>query len=114
MNLCYSVAHAGNRRSEENYSNFTGIERRSAPLSPLVAHPRVPTTRPFNDVNTHTHTRVPYALVLIVVRRVHTSYTMACDGDDDEDDAYGKRNSHLSSDVLLLGAPRREPRSIDA
>lgn len=66
MNLCYSVAHAGNRRSEENYSNFTGMERRSASLGRLPApSSRTPACRrrahsKTREASTHTHTRATH------------------------------------------------------
>lgn len=81
----------------------------AASQPPRRAPPRAavaPIQRRARSEYAHTHTRDAYAPISIVVRRVHTSYTMACDGDDDDGDyAHGKRNSRLSSDVLLLDAP---------
>lgn len=81
LKLCYSVTHAGNRRSKGNYSNFTGIERRT--ITPFVEPPRA-FSRPFTcQANARVYIRVDcYA--------TRTSYTMACG-------ACRKRNLRLAS-----------------
>lgn len=81
LKLCYSVTHAGNRRSKGNYSNFTGIERRTITL--FVEPPRA-FSHPFTcQANARVYIRVDCCAT-------RTSYTMACG-------ACRKRNLHLAS-----------------
>lgn len=66
LKLCYSVTHAGNRRSKGNYSNFTGIERHH----PLRRTPA--------SLFTPIHSATARVYIRVDCCATRTSYTMAC------------------------------------